>query len=127
MAIKLIIADDAPFILQVTRSLLEGEAIDIIAEASNGEEVVEKALDLKPDAIFMDMVMPIKNGTEAAREILAQLPQTKIIAFSTLDEDIMKQKALDAGCVAYINKPFNRNDLINSLKNAFNEGQEMSV
>ena len=126
MAIKLIIADDAPFILQVTRSLLEGESVDILAEASNGEEVAAQALEHKPDAIFMDMVMPIKNGIDASREILAALPQTKIIAFSTLDEDLMKDKAIEAGCVAYINKPFNRNDLINSLKLAFpgkEEGQ----
>ncbi len=127
MAIKLIIADDAPFILQVTRSLLEGESVDIVAEASDGDEVVKLALEHKPDAIFMDMVMPNKNGVDATREILLQLPETKIIAFSTLDEDLMKDKALAAGCVAYITKPFNRNDLVNSLKEAFADSPEAQL
>ncbi len=116
MSIKLLIADDAPFIIQVTKSLIESRQIEVVGEAIDGEDAVKKALELKPDAIFMDMVMPNKNGVDATKEILAELPETKIIAVSTLDDEFMKEKALGAGCCDYIIKPFNRNDLIKSLE-----------
>ena len=118
MSIKLLIADDAPFIIQVTKSLIESRQIHVVGEAIDGEDAVKKALELKPDAIFMDMVMPNKNGVEATKEILTELPETKIIAVSTLDDDFMKEKALNAGCSDYIIKPFNRGDLIKSLERA---------
>ena len=116
MSIKLLIVDDAPFILQVTKSLIESREIVVVGEAIDGVEAVEKALELKPDAIFMDMVMPNKNGVDATIEILAELPETKIVAVSTLDDQFMKEKALNAGCSDYIIKPFNRNDLLKSLE-----------
>jgi len=116
MAIKLLIADDAPFIIQVTKSLIESRSIVVVGEAVDGEDAVKKALEHKPDAIFMDMVMPHKNGIDATMEILEQLPETKIIAVSTLDDEFMKEKAIKAGCSDYIIKPFNRSDLISSLE-----------
>ena len=116
MSIKLLIADDAPFILQVTKSLIESREIIVVGEAVDGVDAVNKALELKPDAIFIDMVMPHKNGVEATKEILARLPETKIIAVSTLDDEFMKEKAFEAGCSDYIIKPFNRNDLLRSLE-----------
>ena len=100
----------------MTKSLIESREIEVVGEAVDGVEAVQKALDLKPDAIFIDMVMPNKNGIDATKEILAELPETKIIAFSTLDDEFMKEKAFAAGCSDYIIKPFNRNDLLSSLE-----------
>ena len=58
----------------------------------------------------------VGDGVDATIEILAELPETKIVAVSTLDDQFMKEKALNAGCSDYIIKPFNRNDLLKSLE-----------
>ncbi len=124
MSIKLLIADDAPFILEVTRALVEGPDIEVVGEAVDGIEAVKLALELEPDVIFMDMVMPGKNGVDATSDILAQNPNVKIIAFSTLDDDFMKEQALSAGCCDYIRKPFTKEILLKSLSKA--TGLELS-
>ena len=108
MAVKLMVVDDAPFIIEVFKQLFDAEAYDLVAEAANGQEAIERLKNTQPEVIIMDLVMPEKNGIEASREILEDYPHIKIIACSTLDDPDMKQRAFDAGCVAYLQKPFTK-------------------
>lgn len=111
MATTIILADDAPFIREILRHILQKCEVTIVGEATNGEEVVELAKVLKPDLIIMDLVMPLKNGIDATREILAQRPTTQIIACTTLDQQAMVVKALEAGCCNYLVKPFKQSSV----------------
>lgn len=117
MEIRLLIVDDAAFIREVLVHIAKKAKIAVVGEAVDGEDALEKALRLKPDIILMDIVMPKKSGIQATKEILAELPQTKIIACSTEGQESMIVKALEAGCCDYIVKPFDVNNVIKILMN----------
>lgn len=112
MRIKLLIADDAPFIREVIRHVIAKANIEVVGEANNGKEAIEMAAKLNPDVVLMDIVMPIMSGIEATKEITSQFPQIKVVACSTEGQESMVMKALDAGCLSYIVKPFNAQELI---------------
>lgn len=118
MAIKLVIVDDAPFIREVIRNIVQGTGIEVVGEAQDGEEAVKLVQSLLPHVVLMDLVMPRKSGIDATKEIIASQPNTKVIACSTLDQENMVMKALDAGCCNYISKPFKKDELIATIKNA---------
>ncbi len=109
---RLVVADDAPFIREIVRQVVEGTGISLVGEASDGQEAIEVAARLKPDVILMDIIMPRKSGVEASREILQSNPKIKIIAFSTADQEVMVMRALEAGCCSYIVKPFQGDELV---------------
>ncbi len=116
MAIKVLVVDDAPFIREVMRQILSAEGFEIVGEALDGEDAIEKARLTQPDVILMDLVMPNLSGIEATKEILKENPNQKIIACTTLDQDLMVMRALDAGCIHYISKPFKKNDLLSAIR-----------
>lgn len=122
MAIKLVIVDDAPFIREVIRHTLNNTGIEVVGEAQDGEDAIEVVRQAKPQVVLMDLVMPRKSGIEATREIIAEHPDIKIVACSTLDQETMVMKVLEAGACNYVVKPFNREDLLKAIRSAV--GQE---
>lgn len=124
MSIKLAIVDDAPFIREVLRHIFEGSEVEVVGEAQDGEEAIEVARVLHPDVILMDIVMPRKSGIDATIEILKEFPNTKIIACSTVDQNSMVMRALEAGCCNYIVKPFKSEDVLKAVRNAGQKIQE---
>jgi two-component system chemotaxis response regulator CheY len=75
-------------------------------------------LEKKPDIVLMDIIMPLKSGIQATKEILEKNAKQKIIALSTEDSETMIMRALEAGCCDYIVKPFNREKLIQAINKA---------
>jgi DNA-binding NarL/FixJ family response regulator len=122
--IRLLVVDDAPFIREIVRHIVEpqdrGFDIRIIGEASDGHEAVSLAFLHQPDVILMDLVLPKLNGIEATQKILAKLPLVKIIAFSTVDHEMMALKAIEAGCCSFLMKPFKAESLIEIITRSFN-------
>jgi len=116
--IKLLVVDDAPFVREIVRHSLRATNIEIIGEAEDGQEAVTLALRLKPDVILMDIVLPLKNGIEAAKEIISLIAHQKIVAFSTNDTESIIMKTLEAGCVSFLPKPFQRDQLIAAIEQA---------
>lgn len=115
---RLVVVDDAPFIREIVRQVVEGAGISLVGEATDGQEAVELVLRLKPDVVLMDIIMPRKSGIEATKEIIATLPETKIIAFSTADQAVMVLRALEAGCCSFLEKPFAGEDLVKVITSA---------
>ncbi|NJL24368.1 MAG: response regulator [Calothrix sp. SM1_5_4] len=72
----------------------------------------------KPDVVLMDIVMPRKSGIEATQEILEALPQVRVLACSTVDQNSMVMRALEAGCCNYIVKPFKSEEVLSAVRNA---------
>ena len=73
MGIKLVIVDDAPFIREVMRNIFLTTDIEVVGEAEDGEEAVSVVLELNPDVVIMDIVMPKKSGIDATQEILQEI------------------------------------------------------
>lgn len=112
MALRVLVVDDAGFIRQILTSLLTELGCDVVGEARNGAEAVLRAKAVEPDLIFMDMVLPQKNGAEAATEILESRPECRIVAMSTATEEVVRARAIQAGCIRFLEKPFKREALI---------------
>lgn len=125
MALRVMIVDDAGFIRQILGKILEATGCDIVAEARSGMEAVEKAIQFRPEVIFMDIILPGKNGADAAAEILESLPGTPIIAMSTAAEAPVRVKAMEAGCVSFLEKPFNRESVNRVLQDIRSGGMRV--
>lgn len=124
MAIKLVIVDDAPFIREVLRHIFAGTEIEVVGEARDGEEAVQVVTQLRPQVVLMDIVMPKKSGIEAAMEIVKELPETRVVACSTVDQNSMVMRALDAGCCNYVVKPFKAEDVLKAVRAAARLGSK---
>lgn len=123
MKLKLVIVDDAPFIREILKHVFQNTEFDVIGEARDGQEAVDVVTKLKPDAVMMDIVMPIKSGIEATQEILTKIPTMKVIACSTVDQNTMVMRALEAGCCDYLVKPFKAQDVLKIVRKAFAKEQ----
>ncbi|CAM5999561.1 unnamed protein product [Sphagnum balticum] len=124
--LNVLIVDDAPFIRDVLRLILQKGGHSVVGEAEDGIQAVELAVKLKPDLIIMDIVMPLKSGVQATKEILEVLPTIKIIACSTIDQDMMLMKIMEAGAREYIKKPFSAPDVIKIIESVGAESSEGS-
>jgi DNA-binding NarL/FixJ family response regulator len=109
------VADDHDVVRKGVRALLEEQpGWEVVAEASNGREVVEKAEHLRPDVTILDLIMPELNGLEAAREILKSVP-TKILILTVYDSDPLIQQTLEAGAQGYVLKSDAGRDLVSAV------------
>jgi DNA-binding NarL/FixJ family response regulator len=105
VTIRLLVADDQSMVRAGFRMLLAGEEdIDVVAEASNGLEAVEKADRFRPDVILMDIRMPELDGLEATRRILATDSGARILVLTTFDLDEYVYEALKAGASGFVLK-----------------------
>lgn len=107
MSYKILIVDDAAFMRNMIKDVFGSiPGFSVIGEASNGVEAVEKYKALKPDLVTMDIVMPLKSGIEAAREITSADREAKIIMCSALGQESLVMEAIEAGAKDFIVKPF---------------------
>lgn len=111
------IADDHRVFIEGLKSLLRDvEDLETAGDAVNGEELVEKALLLKPDVIITDIQMPLKDGIQACSEIHRQQPETKIIALTMLNEGTYIKKMLEAGASGYLLKTGGIDELLLAVR-----------
>jgi DNA-binding NarL/FixJ family response regulator len=103
--ISVLLVDDHTIVRRGFRRILEDQAdIEVIGEAADGREAVERFMELKPDVVVMDSAMPVMNGLAATRQILASDPHAAIIMLSMHSEDTLVRQALEAGARGYILK-----------------------
>ena len=116
MGISVLLADDHNLVRQGLRSLLDRENIQVIAEASDGQEVILLAEAHHPAIVIMDISMPTLNGIDAARELARSCPKTKVILLTQHDEEQYLQQALESGVRGYILKSQVVNDLVHAIR-----------
>jgi DNA-binding NarL/FixJ family response regulator len=121
-SLRLLVADDHEIVRKGVRSLLEAQpGWQVLAEACNGREAVEKAKRLKPDVAVLDIGMPSLNGLEAARQILKNDPLIKIVILTMHDSDNLIREVLKVGARGYVSKTDAIRDLVTAI-NAVRSG-----
>jgi pilus assembly protein CpaE len=124
--IKILIADDIEETRKVIKKLLnlEKELFEVVGEAGDGEQVLELIPKVKPDVVLMDINMPLLNGLEATEKITSEFPSIIVIIMSVQTENEYLKKAMFHGAKEYINKPFNYDSLVNTIKATYEKHRE---
>ena len=118
--IKVLLVDDHEMVrLGVSAYLSVQEDIEVIVQAENGKIGVEKALELKPDIILMDLVMPIMDGIEATKEILSKWKEAKIIIVTSFIDDEKVYPAISAGAKSYLLKTSSASEIAQAIRDTF--------
>lgn len=117
--ITALIVDDHPVTRDGLRSALElTEDVEVVGEAATGEEAVERASELHPDVVFMDVRMPGMDGIEATRLIRERSPQTRVILFTVDESRAAISEAIQAGVSGYLLKDASADELVNAARMA---------
>ena len=112
---RIILADDHTLFRHSLRVLLEQEGADIVAEASNGFEALRLTKKEIPDAVVLDMNIPLLNGIEVAREIVKLGLKTKVVMLTMFEDDASVLEAFRAGVKGYVLKTISSSDLVKAL------------
>jgi len=119
MSIKILIADDQSLFREALRTLLSAyPGLEIVGDASNGEEALRLAFTLNPDVVLMDLRMPVVDGVEATRKIVKLGKNIKVIVLTTFDDDETVFDGLRAGAVGYLLKDVSADKLIEAIRAA---------
>lgn len=102
--IRVMLVDDHALVRMGFRMLLANAAIEVVAEAQNGEEACQQVATVKPDVLVMDLSMPGMGGMEAVRRLLAQDPKLKVLVLSAHEDTAHPQRVLRAGALGYLAK-----------------------
>ena len=113
---RILIADDASFMRQMIREIIEPEGYEVVGEATDGMEAVEQFEQLHPDLVTMDIVMPKRSGIDAVKGILANHPEAAVVMCSALGQETLVMEALQAGARDFIVKPFKPDNVIATIK-----------
>lgn len=118
MSKRILIVDDAVFMRMKLKDILEKNGYEVVAEAQNGVEAIEKYKSENPDLVTMDITMPELDGVSALKEIKKINPNAKVIMCSAMGQQSMVMEAIQAGAVDFIVKPFETDRVIKSLEKA---------
>ena len=123
---RVLIAEDEALIRLDLKEMLEEEGYDVVGEVGDGQQAVDGAAELRPDLVILDIQMPVLDGLSAAERIAGDriAPVIVLTAFSQRD---LVERARDAGAMAYLVKPFNKNDLVPAIEVARARFAEMSA
>jgi NarL family two-component system response regulator LiaR len=119
MTISVLLTDDHKVVRQGIRMVLDLDPeLEVVGEASNGEEALRQARLLKPDVVLMDLVMPVMDGVKATGEIRRELPDTEVVALTSVLEDASVTGAVKAGAIGYLLKNTGGDELCQAIKAA---------
>lgn len=115
--IKILVCDDSILARKNLTTVLTANGFTNISEVSNGEDAVKYCIENNPDLVFLDIVMPVKDGVTATREIMESNPDTKIIIVSSVGTQTHIKEAIKAGAKDFIQKPIDEELFKHVLEN----------
>ena len=114
---RILVVDDTMFMRTLLKNILFSGSHDIVGEAEDGEDAVEKYKALKPDLVTMDVVMPKMNGIEALKAIMALDPNAVVVMCTAVGQEQMVKLAIKTGAKGYIVKPFQAPKVLEEVNN----------
>ena len=124
--IRVIIAEDEALIRLDLKEMMEEEGYSVVAEVGDGQQAVDRANELKPDLVILDIQMPVLDGLSAAEQI-ATARVAPVIVLTAFSQRELVERARDAGAMAYLVKPFSKNDLVPAIEVARARFVEMTA
>ncbi|KEZ50101.1 MULTISPECIES: response regulator [Metabacillus] len=115
MAHKIMIVDDAAFMRMMIKDILTKNGFDVVAEAADGAQAVEKYKEHHPDLVTMDITMPEMDGITALKEIKKMNPHARVIMCSAMGQQAMVIDAIQAGAKDFIVKPFQADRVLEAI------------
>ncbi len=112
---RILVADDAAFMRQMIREIVEAEGHEVVAEASDGVEAVDQFKTHHPDVVTMDIVMPRRSGIDAVKGILELDSTACVVMCSALGQETLVTEALQAGARDFIVKPFKPDSVVKTV------------
>lgn len=116
MGNKILIVDDAAFMRMMIKDILEKNGYEVVGEAQDGAEAVEKFQELRPDLVTMDITMPEMDGITALKKIREIDPDAKVIMCSAMGQQAMVIDAIQAGAKDFIVKPFQADRVLEAVR-----------
>ena len=123
---RVIIAEDEALIRLDLKEMLEEEGYTVVAEVGDGQQAVDQATELRPDLVVLDIQMPVLDGLSAAEQI-ASARIAPVIVLTAFSQRELVERARDAGAMAYLVKPFSKNDLVPAIEVARGRFAEMTA
>ncbi len=115
--VRVLIVDEQPAVRAgLHASLHQADGFDVVGEAVTGEQALERALDLLPDVVLMDVVLPDRSGVDVIRVIRGLLPDVRIVVLTAVADDLAAQQAMRAGAAAYVLKDAPLDELRQSIR-----------
>lgn len=117
MNIKIVLADDHAIVRDGVKAVLErkGKNMEVVAEISNGKELVDYALSHDADVYVVDISMPVLNGIEAVHRIVKEKPETNVVILSMYDDRVSVEKSLKAGAKGFIVKVSTADEIVDAI------------
>ena len=127
MSVRILVVDDALFMRTLLRDLFTRQGWQVVGEAENGIQAVDRYRELKPDLVTMDIVMPEKNGLDALWEITSEDPEARVIMCSALGQDPLVLQAVQYGARDVIVKPIQEERLLTMVRRVLDLPQMTDV
>ena len=115
--IRVMIVDDHAIVREgISQVLEQSEEFEVVGQAGDGEEAVAQVRELKPDVVIMDILMPVKDGIEACRDIVAQTPETRVLMLTASNKHSAIIDAVNAGATGYLQKYSGKEMLLSTVR-----------
>src|SRR4051812_20001292 len=123
---RVLVAEDEAIIRLDLKEMLEEEGYDVVGEAGDGEQAVRLAEELKPDLVILDVKMPVLDGISAAEKIV-QARIAPVVMLTAFSQRELVERAVDAGAMAYLVKPFAKSDLLPTIEVAVSRHAQLTA
>lgn len=111
-----LICDDAIFMRTMIGDILRDAGYDVVGEAENGQQAIDRYREVRPDLVTMDIIMPDMGGIDAVREIIREDPQAKILMCSAMGQQALVIEAIQAGARDFVVKPFQPSRVLEAVQ-----------
>jgi two-component system chemotaxis response regulator CheY len=113
---RIMIVDDAEFMRMVIKDTLLKHGHEVVAEVADGEKAIQTYLEVKPDLVLMDIIMPGIDGREALQKLLTMDPDAKVVMCSSLGQQALITESMKIGAMGFIVKPFETDGMLDVIR-----------